>query len=107
VVKQVRFTVKDIHDISEVRYCALIRTPLAVAGVVQAMAVMQSTGVAAHPGIIRLSDASIAFATVDNANFGYSLQCQIYFDPSVIAVGGAYTGIIGASVIYTISAAAG
>ena len=77
VVKQVRFMVKDIPDKSELRYCALIRTPLAVAGAVQAMAVMQSTGVAADPGIIRVSDTSIAFATVDNATS--VTRCSVRF----------------------------
>ena len=108
VVKQVRFTVKDAFDKIDVRYCALVRVPLSPTGQqIQVLAVMSSTGVAAKPGIVRLSDTSIDFATVDNANYTYYLQCQIYFDPTVAAIGGAYAGIIGADVTYTISAADG
>ena len=106
-MKLVRFTLKDAYDRIEVRFCALIRTSLAVAGAVQAMAVMPSTGLAAEPGIIRLGDSSIDFSAVDNGNYAYSLQCQIAFKEGLRSLGGAYAGIIGAEVTYSISAANG
>ena len=107
MVRRVRFTVKDTFDKIDVLYCALVRVPLSLTGQLQVLAVMSSTGLAAEPGILRLSDTSIGFATVDNANYAYYLQCQIYFDPSLVAIGGAYARIIGADVTYTISAADG
>ena len=88
------------------RHCALIRTSLKLTGVVEALAVMSSTGMAAQPGTVRRSDTSISFATVDNANYAYSLQCEIAFDDSLLNVIGK-DGIIGADVTYTISAANG
>jgi hypothetical protein len=109
VVKQLRFTIRDIAEEIALEYCALVRTSLIPDGSIQVLAMVDGTSLAAKPGNIRRSDNSINFATVDDVNYAYSLQCQIQFDPSVSSVGPGtpYGGIIGASVTYTISAANG
>jgi hypothetical protein len=66
-----------------------------------------NTGAADKPGVLRYTDSSISFATVDNANFAYSLQCQIVYHDGLLSSLGDRFGIIGADITYTISAANG
>lgn len=107
VVNRVRFTVKDSYEDIEVRYCALIRTPLALTGAIQVLGMVGATGLDASPGIVRRTDTSISFATIDNLNYAYSLQCQIAFGEHLAGIGTALAGIIGADVTFTITAANG
>jgi hypothetical protein len=44
---------------------------------------------------------------VDNGAFAYTLQCRIAFEDGLAAIGGAYAGILGADVTYTISSISG
>jgi len=84
VVTRVRFTLFDSTDLTEIRYCALFRGSLGVTYPSPApneIAQVPTTGHAASPGKIRLQDTSINFATIDNAQYAYWLQCQIYGDP--------------------------
>jgi hypothetical protein len=107
-VTRVRFTLKDSHDYVSLEFCGLIRTPLTVSGTVQALGMsVTNTGAAQKPGVVRYSDSSISFATVDNANYAYSLQCRIVYHDGLISSQGNSFGIIGADVTYTISAANG
>ena len=103
VVTKVQFTLMDDDNMGEIRYCALYRQSLADTYPTpqpQLMAQVTGTGVAAEPGKVRPSTTSITFATVDNTQFGYYLQCQ----PTKIF---GKMGIYGAVVTYKITAANG
>jgi hypothetical protein len=104
-VTKVQFTVRDITDVSEVKYCSLVREGSAASTsyAVQPMAEAGGTGISEKPGITRLSDQTIAYATVDNAAWTYELQCAIRFSGIVDHS----AGIIGATITYKISAANG
>lgn len=107
VVTTVQFTVYDGVETSEVRYCALYRAGLNATNAddgSQLMAQVGTTGMAQKPGVVRKTTSSIAHATIDNANWAYTLQCQIYF-PSGTSTNG--VGIYGASVTYQISSTNG
>jgi hypothetical protein len=103
VVTMVQFTLLDDVKTAEIRDCALLRSGLTVAtaSTAQQLASVPGTGVAAAPGIVRKSDSSIDFATVDNARYAYWLKCEITSDNNQ------QTGIFGADVIYTVSAVNG
>ncbi len=97
---KVGFTLRDASIDYQVHGCGLVRSGLTIATATsfQQLATVPDTNGA--PGIVRLADTSIQFATIDNTRFGYWLECAIAGDnPSV--------GIYGADVIYTISAANG
>jgi hypothetical protein len=104
VVTKVQFTLRDDWPSTiEVKGCSLVRSGLTTTTATssQRLASVLGTGGAAAPGIVRVTDTSIVHATIDNAKFGYWLECTI---------NGATEdglGIYGADVIYTISAAKG
>jgi len=85
--------------------CALRRAGLTVASAptVQDLATVQF-GTAS--GVVRLTDNSITNATIDNASWGYWLECT-FNDPWQWDVITPRTGLYGADVIYTITAAKG
>jgi hypothetical protein len=102
VVTRVRFTLYDGSFSGEVRLCGLFRAGLATttAFSYQQLAMVPATGTNATPGTVRLSTTSINYATVDNTRFAYWLQCQVTGPDNS-------TGVYGADVTYTISAANG
>src|SRR5262245_55599305 len=105
VVTKVRFTVSDYSEVMDVRDCSLLRASLGAAfAVPEVMGSVPTTGVTAEPEQIRMSDVTIRRATIDNALYGYWLQCDMH-------VGGAddsgFVQIIGAVVTYTISSTNG
>jgi len=107
-VTKVQFTIRDVTDQAEVRYCALVRTGLSALSAIQeptVMAQVPSTGRVAKPGVVRRSTTSITGAIIDNQKFGYTLQCQLDWDEATIAADGA--GIYGANVTYRIDSADG
>jgi hypothetical protein len=100
VVTRVQFTLRDESVDYLVHGCGLVRSGLttATATSFQQLATVPATN--GVPGIVRLTDASIQFGTVNNTKFGYWFECVIAGDdPSV--------GIYGANAIYTISSANG
>jgi hypothetical protein len=99
VVTRVRFTLFDVHD-GNVRNCALVRAGLTTgtADIAQIMAAVDTT---TNIGLQRLPDTTISFATIDNMNYGYYLQCEI------IALSLTRQGIYGADITYKITAANG
>ncbi len=101
VVTKVSFTLEDSDPVSDVRYCALYRNSLnpATATLQDLLAQVPAT-FGADMNAVRLTDTTIQFAKVDNANFAYHLQCQITHDTR-------WTGIYGAVVTYRITAANG
>ncbi len=108
LVTKVRFTLMDDDDLQEVKYCGLIRTPLATTGATKVLALAGSgTGVPEKPGVKRYSTTEIENPTVANAAYAYSFQCAILIHPSRPQPGEAAAGIIGADVTYTISSANG
>jgi hypothetical protein len=100
VVTRVRFTLHDSAG-GNVNACALVRVGLstATAGTAQLMA---AVGTTTNVDIQRLDDTTISYATVDNANYAYYLQCQINLD-----VNEDLQGIYGADITYKITAANG
>ena len=98
VVTKVQFTVRDNDDFKDISNCALVRSGLTPATAATAQVLAGPMGTSATPGVVRLTDTSIAFATVNNASYAYYLQCRI--DGNVL-------GIHGANVTYTITAAKG
>ena len=104
VVTKVSFTVEDAHPQGDVRYCSLYRkslNPVTADTLQNLMAEVPATvGV---PLTVRLTDTTIEFAKVDNANFGYHLQCQL----SEVSTHAEPLGIFGAVVTYKITAANG
>jgi hypothetical protein len=102
VVQKIQFTLHDESSIGEVRYCALYRSGLtsATALTEQLMAAVGSTGIAANPGMPRLSSSSITHAVIDNTKWAYYLQCQINVPGQGYSN---FLGIYGANIIYTIS----
>jgi hypothetical protein len=106
VVTRVRFTLMDASDLVEARYCALYRMSLAPtypSPTPNVMAQVDTTGHSEEPGKVRLQDTTINFATVDNSQYSYWLQCQLYGDPRDYAD----VGLYGAEVTFRITAANG
>lgn len=105
VVTKVQFTVRQVE--AGIEDCALRRSSLvaASAATVQDLARVTtpySDGVAT---VFRVTDTSITNATVDNAKYGYWLECELRL---LTQFGiGQGIGIYGADVIYTISATKG
>jgi len=107
-VTRIRFTVRDVLNQIDVRYCGLVRSGLGTSGGAPvAMGVIENTGLAAAPGIVRRSDSSISSATIDQTAYAYWLQCQIHFGAGLGELGGPYGAIIGAEVTYRISSTNG
>jgi hypothetical protein len=103
VVTRIRFTILDDTAYYEVRNCALVRGGLAPATAesVQVLASVPATGVAYYNHQpLRYSTTSISYATIDNANFAYWLQCEL---PTNLV----RLGIYGADVTYKITAGNG
>ena len=104
VVTKVRFTIFDNSVNGEVRNCALVRSGLTptTAESLQVLASVPATGVPFYSGgpPLRPSDTSISYATIDNANFAYWLQCEFSENTSAL-------GLYGADVTYKITAANG
>lgn len=101
VVTKLQVTVADYTDQGQMGACTLRRYNLeaATAGSAEEMASVPATGIAATPGRVRLTDSSIALATVKNGKFAYAVQCELSSHPNA--------GLFGASVTYTISSADG
>jgi hypothetical protein len=102
VVTRVRFTLFDSQADVNVSNCALVRAGLTpeTADNAQLMAAVGTT--ADSSSVQRLTDTTIGFATVDNLNFAYYLQCFIIADGTGIS-----SGIYGADITFKISAANG
>jgi hypothetical protein len=103
VVTRVRFTLYDTAPVGAlIRNCGLVRSGLtsATSATAQVLAAVPSTTGA--PGVIRLEDTTINYATVDNMNYVYYVQCEIdaydYFNQ---------LGIYGADITFKITAANG
>ncbi len=109
VVKQVQFTALmeqvTATQSAGVSSCALRRAGLTVASAttVQDLATVQF---GAAGGVVRLTDNSITNATIDNASWGYWLECTFNDSWPWDSIT-PRTGLYGADVIYTISAAKG
>ena len=103
VVTKVQFMMVDGANRAGLRYCGLYRNSITSrAGVdAQELGAVPELGVAAEPGYRHVSDGTIKNATVDNAQFAYFFQCQMD--------GGGYgaIGLIGAGVVYQITAGNG
>jgi len=101
VVTRVRFSVLDANYNGNVNSCALVRAGLAIetTNTAQLMAAVGTTTDSYDSQ--RLSDTTISFATIDNMNFGYYLQCQI------VGSGWIAVGVYGADITYKITAANG
>jgi hypothetical protein len=102
VVTTVQFTLRDSAS-GDIKFCGLLRSGLAPQSATsyQVLASVPATPLGdPDPGTVRKTDTSIDFATIDNARFGYWLQCRLGGD-------GGDLGIYGASVTYQISAANG
>ena len=109
VVTKVQFTVSDRYYNSNVRFCGLVRTDLRVAsaGQYQTLADLPETPLdASGTDVNRLVDAKIDHATIDNTRFAYWLQCQLN-GAGDLGGGPERIGLVGADVIYQISAANG
>jgi len=104
VVTRVRFSLYDNSSTARIDYCSLWRSPLAASAAhqPQAMADVAFADYVETPGNVRPADTTIQNATIDNLNYVYRLQCEIA-DPDSQK----HTGIYGADVTYTISAANG
>ena len=103
IVTKVRFTILDDTAFGEIQNCALVRSGLTptTAQSVQVLASVPSTGVPFTSALpLRPSDTSISYATIDNANFAYWLQCELPYTNSQI-------GLFGADVTYKITAGNG
>jgi hypothetical protein len=106
VVTKVRFTLPaPTPGATATRKCGLQRVALSTSSATHTdvMARVTDSDTLAHPGTVRLTDSTISRATVDNSQYGYYLQCQLYADPGFTSYGRIY----GADVIYTISAGKG
>jgi len=95
VVTRVQFTLADFDATREVSGCRLARHSLSpsTAANIEVLAAVHATGVSAHTGTVRLTDSTIAHATVSNTGYWYTLDCNLGF--------GADVGIYGASISYT------
>jgi hypothetical protein len=104
VVTKVQFTLYDNADDGSVQYCGLDRADLAAATATtyKVMAQIPPTGLSARPGLVRLTDTTINFPSVDNRLYSYWLQCHLD-----VRTGSFNHGIFGADVIYQISASNG
>lgn len=100
VVTRVQFTVRDAYSSGNVSACELVRSGLSPAAAASTQVLAGPLGTSGNPGVVRLNDASIHFATVHNASYAYRVQCTI--EGSDLGL-----GIYGANVVYTISAAKG
>jgi hypothetical protein len=90
-----------------VRYCGLDRSGLTptTATTVETMAEVATTGEAARPGTVRLTDTSIVNPIVDTTRYGYPLQCHLAYDESIS--GSLAPGIHAADITFTISSTNG
>lgn len=105
VVTKVQFTA-ELEQGFGVGDCALRRSGLTTATAATAQDLGRvSFGTSVTTGTVRLTDSSIANATIDNANWGYWLECSFTdlwpWDQTPTS------GLFGADVTYTISAAKG
>jgi hypothetical protein len=102
VVTKVSFTVEDNNVGAQVTFCGLDRSGLtaATARIVKTLAAVPGTGIAAAPGLRRLTTTNISFATIDNTQYAYWLQCSLDHNP----VGGppdvVGIGLYGADIVY-------
>ncbi len=69
------------------------------------MADVPATGTVNAPGYVRQSDLSINVPTIDNSKYSYFLQCKFVLDPQAGALD--RLGLVGADVVYTITATNG
>jgi hypothetical protein len=81
VVTSIRFVLWDESPEGEIEGCGLYRTGTTESGAprVVAMGRAPSTGLAARPHRVTVSDRTITSATVNMASWGYWLQCQVHF----------------------------
>jgi hypothetical protein len=101
VVTRVRFTLYDNAAAGWVDNCALVRAGLTSTAAATAQ-VMASVGMTQSLGTVqRLEDTTISFATIDNMNYAYYLQCQIRLGSPNLQ------GIYGSDITYKITAANG
>ena len=101
VVTRVRFTLHDGSSSGVVGPCSLKRVGLALATATteQTMASVPATDQLDYSGLKRPVDTSISYATIDNGNYAYWLECTVNSSP--------LQGIVGADVTFTISSANG
>ena len=97
VLTKVQFTLADFDAAAQVSGCKLARRSLSpsTAADVEVLASVPATGISAHAGSVRLTDSTIAHATVSDTGYWYTLECNLGF--------GADVGIYGASISYTTS----
>ena len=81
----------------------LLRASLGAAfAVPEVMGSVPATGIAAQPDVVRASDTTIRRATIDNALYGYWLQCDMHHSSPGDT---GFVQIIGVLVTYRISSA--
>jgi hypothetical protein len=112
VVTKVQFTVRLVFTsfyATGVGDCSLRRSGLTVttASTAQDLAHVAFYNYATSTGAYRLTDSTISNATVDNANFGYWLECYLSSAYQWGPLADTPSGLYGADVIYTITAAKG
>lgn len=103
IVTSVQFTTRDVDDLGQAKECGLYRFGLAAGTALtstQPIASVPATSYGGKPGTVRQTDDSISYATVDNGNYGYWFSC-------VLDSGNWGVGILGADIIYKITAAKG
>ena len=108
VVTKVQFTLmNNSAEGADIRYCALVRSGLkaAKARAIDVMAQVPTLGPQAGPTVIRLTNSTIQFATIDTRDHAYWLQCKINGRTANLAHDN--LGIYGADVTYAISATNG
>lgn len=100
VVTRVQFTMLDNSGTEGLNHCALVRTGLQRPHATTAQVMASVPDTLGAPGLVRFASSSPSFPTVDNARFGYFLQCQITAKTTDV-------GLYGANVTYTISSTNG
>lgn len=108
VMRKIQVTLADRTGTGAAKGCGVFRSDLrsTASGAPETMAGPLSTGVADILGAVRLSDATIQRATIDNTRYAYWIACRL--DATGTTDGGdPQVGLRGASVRFTGGKAAG
>ncbi len=108
VVTKVEFTYIDTDPGTDLRYCGLFRSDLRArsAGAYQELAQLPTSAIASY-NPVRVADSSIQHATVNQARYGYWLQCKLEGQGNAEDGVNPDNGLHGATVTYKVSAANG
>jgi hypothetical protein len=85
MVTKVQFTLADFDAAAQVSGCKLARRSLApsTAADIEVLASVPATGISAHAGSVRLTDSTIAHATISDTGYWYTLECSLGFGANV------------------------